>query len=70
MFELSHTPLTNAEWWQLVGVFIAVLGMSIICVVGLWVVFGPEPYREKRLLSRLQHIVTWLGRHGGSWRVL
>ena len=71
MFNLSFAPLTNAEWWQLVGAGIAATGAAIVLMVGLlWFWRSPEPYRENRRLSRIQHIVHWLGRHGGSWRVL
>ena len=70
MFNFSVAPLTQAEFWQLVGAGIATVMLAAICMVGLWTLFGPEPYRENRRLSRIQRIVTWLGRHKGVTRIL
>lgn len=70
MFELSNAPLTPLELWELVAVIIATLFLAAIAMVGLWTLFGPEPYRENRRLTRIQRIVTWLGRHGKAWRIL
>lgn len=70
MLEFGLTPLTDAELYELIGAGILTMAMAAIGMVGLWVLFRPEADRENRRLSRIQHIVTWLGRHGASWRIL
>lgn len=70
MSEWNLAPLTTADTLELAGALIVALALSAICMVGLWVAFGPEPYRENRRLSRIQHVVTWLKQHDAVKRVL
>ena len=69
MTEFSLSPLTPVELWQLVAVVIVSLFLASVCMVGLWTLFRTEP-RENKRLSRIQHLVRWLGRHGKAWRIL
>lgn len=56
MFELSHAPLTTAEFWQLVGVGIGTLMLAAICMVGLWCLFRkdePDNYQSHNVRRNL-----------------
>lgn len=43
MFEFSIDPITDAEFWALVGAAIVTLALASVAMVGLWTLFGPEP---------------------------
>ena len=56
MFNLSVAPITQAEWWQLVGAGIGTLMLAGICMVGLWTLFRkdePDNYRSSNVRDNL-----------------
>ena len=54
-----------------IGAAVILLLVFLSSLIGFaWFLTRTKPPRENRRLSRIQHIITWLDRHGKAWRVL